>query len=391
MNANDRDSVAIGEFYRRERDLPADRVVALDTETSRTISRATYRSEIRDVLEQALVERGEVDAVHQIVVVRGVPLRVVTEHPDGTRWLDGTESSVDAELALLFSGLDGRHAFREAIPNPYYDADVPFRAFRDAHPASPLRYLVARIDGYDRRRNDEVARGDVPPDIAALIERACAPGIPAAWVVDEDPAQLAGRVWANEALLAPAVSRLQALGVSVLHDRTSAFVSGVDAVAGYASWGSNDSHAPAPPTYDAATPGRFAPRAIAVDFVSTNARSFAWPPEYGQSLTADLLALGAAGAAGHVFEPTLGRVARPEVLLPRFASGVPAGEAFFRSLTHLGDVNVYLGDPLMTCDPRVPSVCAVPEPRARAAAIAVLTTVGALARRRGRRPATSPG
>ena len=94
-------------------------------------------------------------------------------------------------------------------------------------------------------------------------------------------------------------------------------------------------------------PGHFAARAIAVDLVSTNARSFSQPPLYGQSLVADLIHLGVAGAAGHVDEPTLVAVARPALLLGAYARGVPAGEAFLRSIPYLGWVNVYIGDPLM--------------------------------------------
>ena len=67
---------------------------------------------------------------------------------------------------------------------------------------------------------------------------------------------------------------------------------------------------------------------------------------YGQSRAADLIALGAAGVAAHVAEPGLAGVARP-LLLADYARGVPAGEAFYRSLPYLSWTNVYVGDPLM--------------------------------------------
>jgi hypothetical protein len=81
--------------------------------------------------------------------------------------------------------------------------------------------------------------------------------------------------------------------------------------------------------------------------VSTNARSFIAPPHYGQSLVADLLRMGVSGAAGHVDEPVLSGVPRPQILLRRYAQGVPAVEAFYRSIPFLGWMNVYIGDPLM--------------------------------------------
>jgi hypothetical protein len=57
--------------------------------------------------------------------------------------------------------------------------------------------------------------------------------------------------------------------------------------------------------------------------------------------------MGVAGAAGHVAEPVLNAVPRPQILLRRYAQGLPAGEAFYRSIPYLGWMNVYIGDPLM--------------------------------------------
>ncbi len=128
-------------------------------------------------------------------------------------------------------------------------------------------------------------------------------------------------------------------------------LAGQKRIAGYASWGSNDAEAPPAPHYGEVEgrlfPGSFAGRALAIDLVSTNARSFSYPTRYGQSLVADLIRLGVAGAAGHVYEPTLAGVPRPYLLLAAYARGVTAGEAYFRSVPYLGWTNVYVGDPLM--------------------------------------------
>jgi hypothetical protein len=122
-------------------------------------------------------------------------------------------------------------------------------------------------------------------------------------------------------------------------------------IAGYASWGSNARDAQTPPFYgqigEHVVPGRFAARSVAVTLVSTNGRTFTHPASYGQSLAADLVHLGAAGVAAHVREPTLAAVARPEILLPAYARGAPAGEAFFRSVPFLGWTNLWIGDPSM--------------------------------------------
>jgi hypothetical protein len=70
------------------------------------------------------------------------------------------------------------------------------------------------------------------------------------------------------------------------------------------------------------------------------------PDPYGQSLVADLIHMGVAGAAGHVDEPLLSGVARP-MLLADYARGAPAIEAFYRNVPYLSWMNVYVGDPLM--------------------------------------------
>jgi hypothetical protein len=152
-------------------------------------------------------------------------------------------------------------------------------------------------------------------------------------------------------MLAPTAAAMRALERPVVHDREPEMLHDLTGIAGYASWGSNDRQSPGPPFYGEVGPGRvpgsFTARAVAVDLVSTNARSFSEPTRYGQSLVADLIRLGAAGVAGHVYEPTLGGVPRPYLLLSAYARGAPAGEAYFRSVPYLGWTNVWIGDPLM--------------------------------------------
>jgi hypothetical protein len=171
-------------------------------------------------------------------------------------------------------------------------------------------------------------------------------------LIDEDPTLAVGRVEANHVLLESAATALQALGQQPFREASPLFASGWQDIQGYASWGSNDRNDQGAPFYGTIEgqvfPGRFAPRAVSVDFVSTNARTFTSPPKYGQSLTADLIRAGTAGATGHVYEPTLSGVPRPQILLRHYAAGVPAGEAYYRSIPYLGWQNVYVGDPLMT-------------------------------------------
>jgi hypothetical protein len=156
-------------------------------------------------------------------------------------------------------------------------------------------------------------------------------------------------------LLRPAAAALESLGLSVVREESADCAADLQDIQAYASWGSNAAAEPAPRTYgrigDRRYPGTFAPRAVALDFVSTNARTFTHPPHYGQSLVADLVGMGVAGSSGHVAEPTLPAVARPHVLLRHYARGERVIEAWYRALPFLGWMNVWVGDPLMRLDP----------------------------------------
>jgi len=363
VNARSPVSVAIGERYAARRGVPERNVVRLEVPVEdpllgdarhETISRADFDAHVRAPLEQWLREHGH--GIRVLVTTKGIPLRV-TGPPVAPEALlrDATGASLDAELAVLFSPLVGSPGVSGSA-NPWFDDPRDFARFRRDEPDAPLRYLVARLTGYP---DAEPAEG-VPADVARLMDAARAPVEPSGvWLVDTDPTRPPALDAANRVLLAPAAAALEALGLPLVHEDGAAFAADVDGIQGYASWGSNDGHEGSPRTYGRIDgrlhPGRFAPRALAIDLVSTNARTFSRPVRYGQSLVADLVAAGVAGVAGHVDEPTLPAVARPHVLLRHYAAGAPAVEAYYRALPYLGWTNVYVGDPLMRLDETPPA------------------------------------
>ena len=354
-------SLAIGEAYADARGIDHDRIVhlnipvpdpALGDARHESIGREDFELLIRQPLENVFIERDWVDAIEIIVTTKGIPLRV-----DGPRvsraflLRDDTTASVDAELSLLFSPLIGSPGIA-ASRNPYYGQEISFQEFRDQHPQSPLRYMVARLTGYQTPGSPN---NPLPRDVARLLENAQAePTLRGLWLVDLDPNLPAALDVANQMLLAGTIGRLEGLDVRLVANLDEGFAKDFDDIQGYASWGSNASQDAQPSAYGeiqgSVYPGRFAPRALVTDLVSTNARSFTAPAEYGQSLIADLIALGVGGAAGHVAEPTLPGVVRPQILLGRYAAGVRAVEAYYSALPYLGWMNVYVGDPLMRLD-----------------------------------------
>jgi uncharacterized protein (TIGR03790 family) len=360
VNERSKRSLAIGELYRRSRGVPAENVARLSIWSEQPgqrgipeqIPREVFTEQIQKPLERFLEERGLVDRIEVIVTTQGVPLKI---RDDGVapRLLlrDSRQASVEAELALLFSEAVGSRGVAGSA-NPYLAEQTPFRAWRGR--GKPLRYLVGRLDGYQLPLDPETG---APSDVRALIERAREAGPPGSFVVDRDPEISVGLDAGNTLLLAPAVAALRALGKPVVEEGSAEPVAGAQGIAGFASWGSNASRAlekPGPPFYGSIGgklyPGAFAARALTVGLVSFDARSFRTPARYGQSLVADLVRLGAAGAAGHVLEPALAGVARPHLLLREYALGTRAVEAFFRSVPFLGWTNVYVGDPLMTIE-----------------------------------------
>jgi len=355
-------SIAIGERYAATRGIPAANVVALTIpvldpslpdDSHETVSREDFEQRVRKPLEAILVERDLVDAIEIVVTTKGVPLRISGPGvPLNTLLRDGTRSSLDAELSLLFSDRIGSAGVSDSV-NPFFDSSESFRNFRRAHPESPLRYMVARLTGYPDEPDPATS---IPRDVQALIDRGVerprgSKWDTGRWLIDSNSSRDDGRQAGNISLLNPAAAALRALGLDIQFDEHETFVSGAESIQGYASWGSNDSRAPGAPFYGRIDgrlyPGTFAPRSVAIGFVSSDARSFG-PPRYGQSLVADLIRLGAAGSTGHVDEPMLTGVPRPYILLPAYAQGVRAVEAYYRSIPYLGWTNVYVGDPLMT-------------------------------------------
>ena len=285
-------SVAIGEAYLRLRGVPAQNVVhlqvplggdaALSTPAHERIDRDGYTQRVRDPVERFLRENDPNGRIRILVTTKGVPLRVDDDEP-GARPDQRRTAAVDAELAVLFSPLEG-HPGTAGAANPYFRSSLPFDAWRNRYPDAPLRYLVARLTGYP---DDPDPNTGVPRDIAALLARAVAPDPGGTWVIDENPNQVSGYHAGNFAMLRPAAVALGALGAALLHDTSPEVVSGVDPIAGYASWGSNDNNTPPAPYFGdiggRRYPGRFAPRSIAATIVSTDARTFTRiPGAYGQ-------------------------------------------------------------------------------------------------------------
>lgn len=326
-------SRSIAEYYVSRRAIPKQNVCHIRVKETESISRDDYNRLIASPMGKCLKSGNLVESILYIVTTLGTPLRV-----SGSYSMNGTYAAVDSELTLLYSELHNvTHSLEGPLTNPFHrQREATFR-----HPQFPI-YLVTRLAAYD------VAQ------VKALIDRSIGPKNAGKFVIDlrssvEEPG---GDEWLrNAAILLPADR--------VLLEESEKVLYGAKQVIGYASWGSNDSA-----RKERRLRFEWLPGAIATEYVSTSGRTFAKPPETWnlgtwrdqkswfsgspQSLTADLIADGATGAAGHVDEPYLQFTPRPDYLLPAYFSGRNLAESYYLSIPALSWQNIVIGDPLCT-------------------------------------------
>jgi uncharacterized protein (TIGR03790 family) len=321
----------IGQHYIRQREIPLTQVVTLDTPPNESIARAVYTKDVEAPIYAFLVKNNLADRIYYIVTTLGVPLKI-----EGTEdAMNAEHASVDSELAALYGrkhGLDW--PLKGAIRNPFYgQRDGAFR-----HPNFPM-YLVTRLAGYDF------------DDVRAMIDRGLAAKNTGMFVIDlKDGDPTPGNGWLRAAATLLPKDR-------VILDETAKVLYNQKNVIGFASWGSNDYERKERHLHFEWLPG-----AIAIEYVSTNARTFARPPETWnlgnwkdvntwfagspQTMIADLVHEGVSGIAGHVYEPYLGLNPRPDLLLPAYFSGRNLAESYYLSMPGISWQGVVVGDPL---------------------------------------------
>ncbi len=323
-------SLRIGEYYRARRGIPQVNVCAIEARADEITTRREYNETVAAPVMACLKSRRLEEKILYIATTLGVPLRI-----DGGGGREGDQAAVDSELALLYQDLHGaRHETRGALPNPFFGMrDVPF-----SHPRFPM-YLVCRLAAYDFE------------EVKAMIDRALAARNRGRVVIDlNSDTDEPGNDWLrNAALLLPKER--------VVFDQTTEVLYGLRNVIGYAAWGSNDAN----------RKRRFVgfqwlPGAIVTEFVSSDGRTFARPPDNWnittwkdrahwfadspQSLSADYIHEGATGASGHVAEPYLSHSPRPDFLFPAYLSGRTLAESYYLAIPALSWQNIVIGDPL---------------------------------------------
>jgi uncharacterized protein (TIGR03790 family) len=97
VNDQSPESTRIADAYVRSRSIPATRVVHLKAPVAEQITRAEYELSLAGPLAAFLMKNALQDQILFVVLTKGIPLRIA-----GTAGPDGTVSSVDSELTLLY-------------------------------------------------------------------------------------------------------------------------------------------------------------------------------------------------------------------------------------------------------------------------------------------------
>lgn len=316
MNKTSEASLEIGRYYVKQRGIPGGNVVLITAPEKEQITLEEFRGQVEPLIRNKLKALPKID---YIVLTKGVPLRIQ----------NGAGFSVDSMIASIEEPLPDADLIEPAkvmpkTKNPYYGKSEAFSAAKFGF------YAVTRLDGYT------VADAKALVDRSLAAKKSDGPFFLDAMVVAKE----GGYFEMNESLRS-AAPVLKSKKLTVELEETPAFVDPGKALAGYATWGSNDGK------FDLSLYKKikFLPGALAETFVSTSGRTF-MPTTGGQSLVADLIAQGVTGVKGYVSEPYTLALARPHILFDRYTSGFNLAESFYAASPLLKWKDVVIGDPL---------------------------------------------
>jgi uncharacterized protein (TIGR03790 family) len=319
MNEQSKDSLEVGRHYVERRGIPKANVVLVQTPETENLDPEVFQSEVVAKVRKAIT--ASKTRIDFIVLTKGLPFRLKN---DGGYSLDAHLAVMDLPIKAIEKPEEAQ--IRAAL-SPYFGKSEPFNS------ATYGFFLVTRLDGY------------TVADAKRLVDNSVA-AKPAAglFYFDFCSHKTQGGFGIYHESLKRAHAVLDTKGYQTRLEGGESFLAPPEALAGYASWGSNDHK------FDEAAYRRlrFVPGALAETFVSTSARTFARTTG-GQSLIADLIENGVTGVKGYVSEPYTFALARPDILFDRYTGGFNLAESFYMASPILKWKDVVIGDPL--CSP----------------------------------------
>lgn len=324
-NNNSQLSRNLTAHFQQVRNVPANNVILADLPVGESISEAQWNT-FAPWFEGEMANRSLGADINYIVTFKDIPIRVYWTTPGGP-------TSFQDALMLLGGSYEGYIGNANLYPNAFFNHSERFTFAQFG-----LR-LVTGIYAY----NESTAM--------ALIDRAAnSLGSRGEFVLDADASKgfsgghgtyayaNAALVWANATLAAD--------GWPTYLDANNTYVTGRSGVMGYSSWGSNDC-CWGSVTQVALPHNTWVNGSIGETFVSTGARSFTWPPSYGQSLIADWIDEGANAMKGYTDEPYINAIADGHILHVHYTRGYNMAESYWAASHFVGWRQIVIGDPKM--------------------------------------------
>lgn len=311
-NDTDSDSVKLAKAYLDKRKVPKENLCFVSVPVGDFLKKVEYENVLEPAVRKHIAGlRGPID---YIVVMRGIPLKYSSGNS-----VDAALGTMDLPLPFVDKPED-----MPKLANPYFLKNEPFSKAKFGF------YLVTRIDGYTAL------------DAMKLIDNSmAASAAKGPFLFDEAPNRKSGGYGEMQKSLGDTASALKARGFDTILDTADAFASSQTPLAGYVSWGSNDSAF----NVEVYRGLKFLPGAIAETFVSSSGRNMV-PNSPGQSQIGDLIAAGVTGVKGYVKEPYLAAMARPNILFDRYTRGFNLAESFYMASPYIKWRDVIVGDPL---------------------------------------------
>ena len=358
-NGNSPVSCRIAAYYASKRGISSGNIVTITVPDSsvssanEVISLADYEAKIEAPIHNFMFSKNLSDKVKYIVLTKGIPIRL----PDGAA--SGAHGeSVNSMLAVLDAAnplvvrLGSGDNPLAAVVNRYWRSSEPFSHSKYGG------YLVTRLDGYTeadaKALVDRALAGQSSP-IYVLMDAKVAPKPddiarqPLSILLPDGTGDRGFKLSYND-FDADMVKASEIAGsrpgVTAIIDQTKTFIGSDKPLTIYCSWGSNAHENYKAEVYHSL---KFAPRGIVETAVSSSGRSFL-PTTGGQSMIADLIAQGAAGAKGYVTEPFIMAVASPSVMVDLYTSGRNLAESYYAASRFIGWKDIVLGDPLCKLD-----------------------------------------
>ncbi len=324
VNSQSKESLEIGNAYRRARDIPYRQLLAIQAPTTFSITNATYVNAIETPIRAYLKNQQLGEEITTIVLTRGLPQLVTVQNG----------RSVASLLAAMDLPRDGKNPFARLL-NPYCGAPVAFSRRQDS-----LRgmYLVSVLHGYHT--------GDIRRDIAQGV--------------DADGTAPAGRFVLQASPQIPRATHAGAADLLTLRglqvDVTDALPQDHTGLMGYFSGGFFSGLTREGIASCTFRPGAIADLAQNYSAAENNFDDSQPPVLFPVSWLVQAGVTGVHGVVGDAGMNSIPMVANQQLLLDRYTNGFSLAESFYAALPYLCWQNVIIGDPLCTPYAQRPAV-----------------------------------